>query len=135
MTVFVRREFRILQHWVVSRANQYHALTPSFYQGAWNVMERSFEHEIIPMQKADDILATCVLLLAKNLLIRNGSCPVERSCWRGNPHRNRRSVDSPEKRDAPSAVQTGNAVRRKKPSARVSRKLAPEIGAKHITSG
>ncbi|KAH9480246.1 Aryl-alcohol dehydrogenase [NADP(+)] [Psilocybe cubensis] len=43
--------------WVVSRANQYardHALTPfSVYQGAWNLMDRAIEREIIPMTKAE----------------------------------------------------------------------------------
>ncbi len=43
--------------WIVSKANQYardHALTPfSVYQGAWNVLERSFEREIIPMARAE----------------------------------------------------------------------------------
>ncbi|RDB26476.1 Aryl-alcohol dehydrogenase [NADP(+)] [Hypsizygus marmoreus] len=41
--------------WVVSQANQYardHALTPFvIYQGAWNVMDRDFEREIIPMAR------------------------------------------------------------------------------------
>ena len=41
--------------WVVSAANQYakdHGKTPFvIYQGAWNVMERSFEREIIPMAR------------------------------------------------------------------------------------
>ncbi|KAF5326547.1 hypothetical protein D9611_000236 [Ephemerocybe angulata] len=43
--------------WVVSKANQYardHAMTPFVvYQGAWNVMERSFEREIIPMAQSE----------------------------------------------------------------------------------
>ncbi|KAF8998538.1 Aldo/keto reductase [Cyathus striatus] len=43
--------------WVVSRANQYardHALTPFVvYQGAWNILDRSFEREIIPMARAE----------------------------------------------------------------------------------
>ncbi|KAH9478335.1 Aryl-alcohol dehydrogenase [NADP(+)] [Psilocybe cubensis] len=43
--------------WIVSKANQYardHALTPFvIYQGAWNVMERSFERDIIPMARAE----------------------------------------------------------------------------------
>ncbi|KAF8998539.1 NADP-dependent oxidoreductase domain-containing protein [Cyathus striatus] len=43
--------------WVVSRANQYardHALTPFvIYQGAWNVIDRSFQREIIPMARAE----------------------------------------------------------------------------------
>ncbi|KAJ7641932.1 Aldo/keto reductase, partial [Roridomyces roridus] len=42
--------------WVVSQANQYardHGKTPfAIYQGAWNVMDRSFEREIIPMARA-----------------------------------------------------------------------------------
>lgn len=41
--------------WVVSAANQYardHGKTPFvIYQGAWNVMERSFERDIIPMAR------------------------------------------------------------------------------------
>ncbi|KAF5340694.1 hypothetical protein D9611_007410 [Ephemerocybe angulata] len=41
--------------WVVSTANQYardHALTPfSVYQGLWNVTDRSFERDIIPMAR------------------------------------------------------------------------------------
>ncbi|KAG6844594.1 hypothetical protein H0H87_005610 [Tephrocybe sp. NHM501043] len=43
--------------WVVAKANQYardHALTPfSVYQGAWNVMERDFERDIIPMARSE----------------------------------------------------------------------------------
>lgn len=42
--------------WVVSQANQYardHGKTPFvIYQGQWNVMQRSFERDIIPMCKA-----------------------------------------------------------------------------------
>ncbi|EIM83814.1 Aldo/keto reductase [Stereum hirsutum FP-91666 SS1] len=41
--------------WVVSQANQYakdHGKTPFvIYQGQWNVMERSFERDIIPMAR------------------------------------------------------------------------------------
>ncbi|KAL5498134.1 AAD14_4 [Sanghuangporus vaninii] len=41
--------------WVVSAANQYakdHGKTPFvIYQGAWNVLDRSFEREIIPMAR------------------------------------------------------------------------------------
>ncbi|KAI5115989.1 hypothetical protein M0805_008991 [Coniferiporia weirii] len=45
--------------WVVSAANQYakdHGKTPFvIYQGAWNVVERSFEREIIPMARAQGL--------------------------------------------------------------------------------
>ncbi|KAF4610294.1 hypothetical protein D9613_010351 [Agrocybe pediades] len=43
--------------WVVARANQFaraYGLTPFVvYQGAWNVIDRSFEREIIPMARAE----------------------------------------------------------------------------------
>ncbi|KLO18440.1 Aldo/keto reductase [Schizopora paradoxa] len=42
--------------WVVSQANQYardHGKTPFvIYQGSWNVMDRSFERDIIPMARS-----------------------------------------------------------------------------------
>lgn len=45
-----------LPAWVVATANQYahdHGKSPFvIYQGAWNIMERSFEREIIPMARA-----------------------------------------------------------------------------------
>jgi len=60
MTPFTTQGVSDTPAWVVSKANQYardHALTPFvIYQGAWNVMERSFEREIIPMAKAEGIL-------------------------------------------------------------------------------
>lgn len=41
--------------WIVAQANQYaldHGKTPfSVYQGSWNVMDRSFERDIIPMAR------------------------------------------------------------------------------------
>ncbi|OCH84233.1 Aldo/keto reductase [Obba rivulosa] len=43
--------------WVVSKANQYardHGKTPFvIYQGAWNIMQRDLEREIIPMARAE----------------------------------------------------------------------------------
>ena len=54
--------------WIVSKANQYardHALTPfSVYQGAWNVLERSFEREIIPMARAEGSFRFCSVISA-----------------------------------------------------------------------
>ncbi|KIM78527.1 hypothetical protein PILCRDRAFT_592375 [Piloderma croceum F 1598] len=45
--------------WIVSKANQYardHGKTPfSIYQGAWNVMSRDFEREIIPMARSEGL--------------------------------------------------------------------------------
>ncbi|KAF9527685.1 Aldo/keto reductase [Crepidotus variabilis] len=45
--------------WVVAKANQYardHALSPFvIYQGSWNVMDRAFEREIIPMARSEGL--------------------------------------------------------------------------------
>ncbi|TFK49877.1 Aldo/keto reductase [Heliocybe sulcata] len=45
--------------WVVSKANQYardHGKTPFvIYQGAWNVMQRDFERDIIPMARSEGL--------------------------------------------------------------------------------
>ncbi|EGN98167.1 hypothetical protein SERLA73DRAFT_138475 [Serpula lacrymans var. lacrymans S7.3] len=45
--------------WIVSKANQYardHGKSPFvIYQGAWNVMERSFERDIIPMARSEGL--------------------------------------------------------------------------------
>ena len=45
--------------WIVSQANQYardHGKSPFvIYQGAWNVMQRDFEREIIPMARAEGL--------------------------------------------------------------------------------
>ena len=43
--------------WVVAKANQYardHGLTPFvIYTGLWNLINRSFEREILPMARAE----------------------------------------------------------------------------------
>ncbi|OAX35876.1 Aldo/keto reductase [Rhizopogon vinicolor AM-OR11-026] len=45
--------------WVVAKANQYardHGKSPFvIYQGAWNVMDRSFERDIIPMARSEGL--------------------------------------------------------------------------------
>ncbi|KAJ7588230.1 NADP-dependent oxidoreductase domain-containing protein [Mycena floridula] len=45
--------------WIVAKANQYardHGKTPfCIYQGRWNVMQREFEREIIPMARAEGL--------------------------------------------------------------------------------
>ena len=50
--------------WIVSKANQYardHALTPfSIYQGAWSILQRDFERDIIPMARAEGMCSSAV---------------------------------------------------------------------------
>lgn len=47
----------IKRPWIVSKANQYardYGKTPFvIYQGMWNILERSFERDIIPMARAE----------------------------------------------------------------------------------
>lgn len=56
--------------WIVSKANQYardHGKTPfAIYQGMWNILERSFERDIIPMARAE---GTAAASCAENHLI------------------------------------------------------------------
>lgn len=75
--------------WVVSQANQYaksQGKTPFvIYQGAWNVMDRSFERDIIPMARANGTLLrfprylglmwsiTKALLLLRGTSLREGN--------------------------------------------------------------
>lgn len=57
LTVFLIQGISDTPAWIVAKANQYardHGFTPFVvYQGAWNVMERSFEREIIPMVRSE----------------------------------------------------------------------------------
>lgn len=71
--------------WVVAKANQYardNALTPFvIYQGAWNVLERSFERDIIPMARAEGAFVHPQLGsdLRTHQYGRHGTCAVERT--------------------------------------------------------
>ena len=53
--------------WVVSKANQYardHGKSPFvIYQGAWNVMDRAFERDIIPMARSEGRSSVLLSLL------------------------------------------------------------------------
>ncbi|PBK59466.1 Aldo/keto reductase [Armillaria solidipes] len=58
--------------WVVSQANQYamdHGKTPfAIYQGKWNILDRSFEREIIPMAKSLGLAISPWCVLAEGRL-------------------------------------------------------------------
>jgi aryl-alcohol dehydrogenase-like predicted oxidoreductase len=108
--------------WVVAKANQYardHALTPFvIYQGLWNVMDRSFEREIIPMARSEG------MALAPWNVIAGGKL---------------RTDEEEEKRAATG--EKGRVVfgdwRRTEEEIKMSKaleKVAKEVGAKHITS-
>jgi aryl-alcohol dehydrogenase-like predicted oxidoreductase len=80
--------------WVVSKANQYardHGKSPFvIYQGAWNVMLRDFEREIIPMARSEgrSILFLAIWCLSsRSPMHRSCTCPLECPCRWKNPNR------------------------------------------------
>ena len=71
--------------WIVSQANTYARLTGKapfvIYQGAWSIMERDFEREIIPMalaqgEKHPPSLQHALLMIDVD---RHGPCSLERA--------------------------------------------------------
>ncbi|TFK36185.1 NADP-dependent oxidoreductase domain-containing protein [Crucibulum laeve] len=109
--------------WVVSKANQYardHALTPFvIYQGAWNVMERSFEREIIPMVRSEG------MALAPWNVLAGGKI-------RSDAEEERRRQTGEKGRMIMSPNWERNETERK--VCQALEKVAEEVGAKHITS-
>ena len=79
--------------WIVARANQYARLTGKtpfvVYQGAWSILQRDFERDIIPMARAEGQYDDCRRSKhSLNLLYhRYGPCSVERSRGWPYPHR------------------------------------------------
>lgn len=110
--------------WVVAKANQYardHALTPFvIYQGAWNVLERSFEREIIPLARSEGLALAPWNVLAAGKI---------------------RTDEEEEKRrqtgEQGRTLFTGRWERNEKEKVvcKALEKVAAETGAKHITSG
>ncbi|KAF8970113.1 NADP-dependent oxidoreductase domain-containing protein [Flammula alnicola] len=110
--------------WVVSKANQYardHALTPFVvYQGAWNVMERSFERDIIPMARVEG-MALCPWNVLAAGKIRTDA-EEERRRKTGEKGR---TLTEPEWERNDQQKRVCKALE----------KVAADIGAKSITSG
>ncbi|EAU91208.1 arylalcohol dehydrogenase [Coprinopsis cinerea okayama7 len=108
--------------WVVTKANQFardHGLTPFVvYQGAWNVMERSFEREIIPMARSEGMALAPWNVLAGGKLRTDAE--EERRRQTGE---NGRTAWGPWERNE-----------KEKAMSRALEKVANEIGAKSITS-
>ncbi|PAV22704.1 arylalcohol dehydrogenase [Pyrrhoderma noxium] len=109
--------------WVVATANQYardHGKTPfSIYQGAWNVMERSFERDIIPMARAHGLALAPWNVLAGGKL--RSDAEEERRLKSGEGGRTILGVEWLRNEDE------------KKISAALE-KVAKEVGTEHITA-
>jgi len=109
--------------WVVSKANQYardHAMTPFvIYQGAWSVMERSFEREIIPMARSEGMALAPWQVLAAGKIRTD-----EEEERRRQTGENGRTIVSPD----------WERTDKEKTVCKALEKVAAEVGAKHITS-
>jgi aryl-alcohol dehydrogenase-like predicted oxidoreductase len=111
--------------WIVAKANQYardHAMTPFVvYQGAWNVMDRSFEREIIPMARSEGMA-----LAPWNVLAGGKIRTDEEEEKRRQTGENGRTLSL-----NPSGWERNE---KEKMVCKALEKVAAEIGAKHITS-
>jgi aryl-alcohol dehydrogenase-like predicted oxidoreductase len=109
--------------WVVSQANQYardHGKTPFvIYQGQWNVMDRSFERDIIPMCKAHGMaLAPWGVLAGGRLRSDKEEEQREKSGEKGRTFFNPDWKRNEQERAMSAALD----------------KVAKEVGAKHVTA-
>ncbi|KAF8073440.1 NADP-dependent oxidoreductase domain-containing protein [Lyophyllum atratum] len=108
--------------WVVSKANQYardHALTPFvIYQGSWNVMDRDFERDIIPMARSEGIALAPWNVLAGGKFRTDAEEEERRKTGEEG-----RKIMGPWERNE----------KEKKVSAALE-KVAEEVGTKHITA-
>ncbi|KAG5653658.1 hypothetical protein H0H81_011618 [Sphagnurus paluster] len=108
--------------WVVTKANQYardHALTPFvIYQGAWNVMDRDFERDIIPMARSEGMALAPWNVLAAGKFRTD----AEEEARRASGEEGRKIMGPWERNE-----------RERKVSAALE-KVANEVGTKHITA-
>ncbi|KAJ8585504.1 Aldo/keto reductase [Rhizopogon salebrosus TDB-379] len=109
--------------WVVAKANQYardHGKSQFvIYQGAWNVMDRSFERDIIPMARSEG------LALAPWDVLAGGKFRTdEEEERRRQTGENGRIVYNPE----------WERNEREKAMSAALEKVAKEVGTKHITA-
>ena len=110
--------------WVVADANRYardHGKTPFVvYQGAWNVMSRDFEREIIPMARAEGLALAPWNVLAAGKL-------------RSDAEEERRRQTGEKGRLFYQAGWERNEDERKMSQA--LEKVGKEVGTEHVTAG
>lgn len=110
--------------WVVAKANQYardHGKTPFvIYQGAWNVMQRDFERDILPMCQTEG------LALAPWNVLNKGK-------FRTDEEEERRRVTGEGGRTLATAAWERNEDERK--MVKALEKVAKEVGTDHPTAG
>jgi len=109
--------------WIVSKANQY-ALDHGksrfvIYQGAWNIMSREFEREIIPMAKSEGLALAPWNVLAGGRLRTD----AEEECRRQTGEKGR-MVFHPNWERNDNEKKMSNALE----------KVAKEVGTEHITA-
>lgn len=123
--------------WVISKANQYandHGKTPfAIYQGHWNVLDRKFEREFIPMARSEGVYTQFLSLLvaSSDVHFQQGwrshllACLVLRGCGqtRRKPDVKRRTRKAEWKRDE-----------KERAVSNVLKEIGKEVGTEHITA-
>ncbi len=108
--------------WIVCLANQYakdHGKTPFvIYQGLWNVLDRSFEREIIPMARAQGMALAPWGVLASGKLRSDEEEQKRKETGEGG-----RSFSGPWERNEDEIKMS-----------RALQKVATDVGAKSLTS-
>jgi len=109
--------------WVVAQANQYardHGKSPFvIYQGAWNVMDRSFEREIIPMARVHGLALAPWNVLASGKFRTDAEEEQRRSTGE-----NGRTLINPQWERSDNEKKISQALE----------KVAGEVGTKSITA-
>ncbi|EIN08741.1 Aldo/keto reductase [Punctularia strigosozonata HHB-11173 SS5] len=109
--------------WVVVKANQYaryNGKTPFvIYQGAWNVMQRSFEREIIPMCRSEGLALAPWNVLAAGKLRTDAEEQRRRETGEKG-----RTISNPNWERSEDERKMSQALE----------KVAAEVGAQHITA-
>ncbi|KAG1820694.1 NADP-dependent oxidoreductase domain-containing protein [Suillus variegatus] len=109
--------------WIVSKANQYardYGKTPFvIYQGMWNILERSFERDIIPMARAEG------MALAPWNVLASGKFRTDEE-----EHRRRETGEKGREMFTASWERSENETK----VSHALEKVAKEVGASHITA-
>lgn len=89
--------------WIVAKANQYardHGKSPFvIYQGKWNVMDRSFERDIIPLARSEGMSDVSFTLWPRVYSRRSCALTLQRPRWGKVPNRQGRGAPSADGRE------------------------------------
>jgi aryl-alcohol dehydrogenase-like predicted oxidoreductase len=98
--------------WVVSKANQYardHGKSPFvIYQGAWNIMLRDLERDVLPMARSEGRSTVLFIIwcLDSRAPTRSCACSLARPCRWKIPNRRGRGTPPADRRERPHETES-----------------------------